>query len=165
MKKLIAPLLLAITLAGGWYLASPWLAMKGVADAARARDVATLEERVDFAAVKLSAQREITRQVRAQQGRGGLIDAIGGVAAERVAREIVERTVDAENIGALVATGALAAPLIPERLRSQRIDWDVEREGLNRFRGIGTFEDGTPGPILIFERDGLGWVMTGFALP
>ena len=35
MKKLLTLILLVALLFGGWYLASPWLAMKALADAAR----------------------------------------------------------------------------------------------------------------------------------
>ncbi len=165
MKKLLALLALIALIVGGWYLATPWLAMKGVADAALEGDSAALEGRIDFEALRANANAQITESVEAREGQGGLIDRIGGEVVERIGREVNERALTPEVMGNVVVTGSLAAGFIPERLRGQDIEWDVEREGLDSFRGVGTFEDGTPGPVLLFERYGLGWKMTGFELP
>lgn len=163
MRKLISLLLLAALIFGGWYLASPWLAMKGLADAAQEGDVAELQERVDFPALRASASEQITRATRNEGG--GLLGEIGGAVAERVGREVAERALTPEAVGTMVTTGGFAIGLLPERLRGQEINWDVEREGFDNFRAIGTFEDGTAGPILLFARDGLGWKLIGFEIP
>lgn len=166
MKKLVALVLLVALVIGGWYLASPWLAMKGLADAAQAGDTAALEERVDFPALRASASEQITEATRRRRGQeGGMIGELGGALAERVGRAAIDRALTPAMVGNLVATGSLAAGLLPERLRGQEIDWDVEREGLASFRAVGTFEDGTGGPTLIFARNGLGWKLTGFEVP
>lgn len=165
MKRLLALLLLVALVCGGWYFASPWLAMKGVADAAMDNNAAALEERVDFAAVRESANAQLGDAVREQSGQGGLLGELGGAVAEQLGREAIDRALTPQNIGNVVRYGSLGAGLLPERLRGQELDWSVEREGLDSFRARGTFEDGTPGPVLLFERDGLGWVMTGFELP
>ncbi len=165
MRKLLTLLILIALVIGGWYFVSPWLAMKGLADAAQDGDVAALEERVDFPALRASASDQISEATRRRVGDGGLLDQIGGAVAERVGREVANRALTPEAVGNMVSNGALAAGLLPERLRGQEISWDVEREGLENFRAIGTFEDGTAGPTLIFARDGLGWKLTGFELP
>jgi len=165
VKKLLALLALVALVIGGWYLATPWLAMKGVADAALEGDSAALEERIDFEALRANANAQISDAVDARAGEGGLIDRIGGEVIERIGREVNERALTPEIMANVVVTGSFAATLLPERLRGQEIEWDVEREGLDSFRGVGTFEDGTPGPVLLFSRDGLGWKMTGFELP
>ena len=165
MKKLLALLILAALAFGGWYFASPWWAMKSLADAARAGDTVAIAEMVDMEALRASAAEQVTEAVRRQQGTGGMLDGFGGVVAERVGREVMDRALTPEGMGTVVASGALAAPFIPERLRNQTLEWDVERDDVDHFRGIGTFEDGTEGPTLIFERDGLGWILTGFELP
>ncbi|RJY08259.1 DUF2939 domain-containing protein [Aurantiacibacter aquimixticola] len=164
MKKLLALILLAAALAGGWYFASPWWAMKSLADAAQAGDTAALEEKVDFPALRASASDQISEATRRRAGQGGLLDGIGGVVAERVGREVANRAITPENVGAMVAGGAFASGLLPERLRGQDIGWNIERESFDYFRAIGTFEDGTAGPTLIFRRDGLGWLLTGVEL-
>lgn len=164
MKKLLALLLLAALAFGAWYAASPWWAMKSLADAAQAQDAEALEAAVDFPALRDSARGEIARGVRAQAGNGGVVDVLGGVLAERIGGEVVDRVLTPEGVGLLVRTGAIAVPLLPERLRGQELSWDVEREGLDSFRGVSTFEDGTSGPILLFERRGIGWQMVGISL-
>lgn len=165
MKKLLTLVLLVALICAGWYFASPWLAMKGVADAAMEGDSAALEERVDFEALRASVREQVADAVEAEQGRGGVIDIVGGAVAERVGREAVDRLITPTSVANIVRYGAPAAVLVPERYRSQEISWDVEREGLEQFRAVGTYEDGSPAPILHFTRDGLGWTMTGFELP
>lgn len=166
MKKILALIFLALLLFCGWYFASPWLAMKGLVDAARANDVAELEPRVDFPAMRASVSDQISEATQRRAGQGdGLFAEIGGALAEEVGRTVVERALTPENVGNLVVTGSLAAGLLPERLRGQAIDWDVERESFNTFRASGRFEDGTGGASLIFVRDGLGWKLTGIDLP
>ncbi|APE29119.1 DUF2939 domain-containing protein [Aurantiacibacter gangjinensis] len=161
MKKLLALIILIALAFGGWYFASPWLAMRSLADAAQAQDVAALEEKVDFPAFRASASDQLTTVAREQ---GGPLGELGGALAERFGGDLIDRAVTPENVGNLVASGALIGGLVPERLRTQELGWDVERDGLDHFRAVGTFEDGTAGPILLFRRDGLGWKLTGFEL-
>jgi hypothetical protein len=163
MRKFLALTFLAAMAVGGWYFASPWLAMKGLANAAQAGDVAELEQRVDFPALRASASDQLSEATRRRvgQGQGGLLDSLSGAVAAEVGRVALERTLTPEAVGTLVTSGTFAAGLLPERLRGQDISWDVEREGLSHFRAIGTFEDGTSGPILLFARDGLGWQLVG----
>ncbi len=165
MKKVLAFIVLIAIIIGGWYFASPWLAMKGLSDAAQAGDTAELEERVDFPALRASVSDQISEATRRRQGQGGLLGELGGAVAEQLGRRVTDRAVTPDAVGRLVASGALAAGLLPERLRGQEIEWDVERDGFDHFRAVGTFEDGTAGPILLFARDGLGWKLTGLELP
>lgn len=166
MKKLLALIFLVALAFGAWWFASPWLAMKGLADAAQANDAAELEQRVDFPALRASASEQITEAARRREGQGGgLLDEIGGALADRFGRAALDRALTPENVGNLIVSGSFAAGLLPERLRGQEIEWDVERESLDTFHAVGTFEDGTGGPTLIFMRDGLGWKLTGFEVP
>ncbi len=166
MKKLLALILAIAIVVLGWWFASPWIAMRGLAGAAQAGDTAELEERVDFPALRASVSDQISEATRRRQGQeGGLLDALGGAVAERIGREITDRALTPEGVGTLVVSGSFAAGMLPERLRGQDIDWDVERDGFEHFRAVGTFEDGTGGPTLLFARDGLGWNLTGIELP
>lgn len=148
----------------GWYIASPWLAMKSLADAAQAGDVAALEEQVDFPALRASAAEQITEAARRQQEQGGILGRIGGEIVERVGPEMTDRLLTPESMGNVVLVGGFAAGLLPERLRGQELSWDVERDGFDHFTAEGTFEDGSTGPDLIFARERLGWKLTGFRL-
>ena len=165
MKRFFTLVVLIIAIVGGWYFVSPWLAMKGLSNAAQAGDTAELEQRVDFPALRASVSDQISEATRRRQGQGGLVDQIGGVLVERIGRATVDRALTPEMVGNLVVSGGFAAGLLPERLRGQEIEWDVEREGLAFFHAVGRFEDGTAGPTLIFARDGLSWKLTGFELP
>ena len=156
--------LLAAALVGGWYYASPWWAMKSLAGAAQSGDIAALEQQVDFPSLRQSAGEQAQMLVQREEGRGTLVDLIGSAAAQQAGQLVIDRVVNADNVGTLIATGAMASRFLPERLRGQAIGWDVEREGFDDFRGVGTFEDGTPGPVLLFRRDGLDWKLAGLDL-
>lgn len=164
-----AVVVLFSALFAGWYFASPWYAMRSLADAAREGDIAALERKVDFPAVRRSAREELGELIGAQQGAGGILggmlDMLPPGMADRAGNMVIDRAVNAESLGALIATRAMAAPFLPERLRTQSITWDVRRDDFDHFRGVGTFEDGTPGPEVAFRREGAGWLVEGFELP
>ena len=165
MRKSLIFLVIAVLLAGGWFLASPWLAMKGLRDAALAGDSEELAERIDFDALRASVKQQTGQAIAEREGRGGIIDAIGGVVANRVADSAIERLLTPDAMVNVIAGGTLGASLLPKRLRAQPISWNVERTGLDAFRSEGTYEDGSAGPVLLFERDGIGWEMVGFEFP
>ena len=161
MKRLLALILIAGLFAGGWYLASPWLALKGLRDAAVQRDLAELERRVDFPAVRGSLRRELGEALRERAERGGPLDVLAARVADQFAGAGLDQLASPRGMAALIAGGAVAAPLLDERLRGQELAWDVERGGLDSFRAEATFDDGTPGPVLLFARDGAGWILVG----
>ena len=72
MKRFFALIVLILAAVGGWYFASPWLAMKGLSDAAQAGDTAELEQRVDFPALRASVSDQISEATRRRQGQGGV---------------------------------------------------------------------------------------------
>ncbi|WP_271077478.1 DUF2939 domain-containing protein [Aurantiacibacter sp. MUD61] len=164
MKKLLALVFLVALVFGGWYLASPWFAMKSLADAAQVGDAAALEEQVDFPALRASASEQLNEAVARQRGQNGALGDLGAAIAERLGNAAIDRSLTPGAVSGLVASGAFVAGMLPERLRGQQLSWDVEREGFDHFRAEGTFEDGSTGPDLIFRREGLGWVLTGFEL-
>ncbi len=165
MRKLLVLISLIALIFGAWYLASPWFAMNGLAEAAQDGDTAALEDKVDFPALRASTSEQITEAARRGSGQSGLLARVPAVVTERIGREALDRALTPETVGRMVASGTLAADFLPEQLRGQEISWGVEREGFDSFRAIGTFEDGTAGPTLIFARDGLAWKLTGFELP
>ena len=166
MKKLLALLLIAAALAIGWYVASPWLAMKGLRDAAVARDRAELEERVDFVAIRANLKGDIGAAVEREVGESGNpLERFGGALATGLGGLAVDAVVTPEGMAALVVTGRLAAPLVPEDVRSGEIEWEVDRGGFDRFQAHGRFASGRPGPTLHFARDGLGWDVVDVDLP
>ncbi len=164
MKKLLTLILLAALIVGGWYLASPWLAMKGIVDAAEAGDLAELDERIDFARLQDQANSSIAAEIAERTQDGGVLERIGSAIAGEIAGAAVDNALTPQGIANIVTVGGIALPFVPERFRGQDLDWDVEREGLDSFRAVSTFEDGTAGPVMQFERDGIGWDLVGLEL-
>ena len=167
MKKLLALAVLCAALFGTWYFASPWLALKGMRDAAQDMDRAELERRIDFPAVRASLKPQLQAAIRDEAGRGGnaLGQVLGRVAAGAVSDRAVELAVTPGGMASLITTGAMISPLLPEQLKPRDVNWGVERDGLNAFRAIGTADDGAQAPVLVFARDGLGWRLVAVELP
>lgn len=165
MKKLIALLILVAALVGGWYFASPWMAMNGLRTAMLDRDVDALKDRIDFDAVRASIVPQIEERARGALGEGGLGGLIGSALSGPAANLVAKQLATPEGLGVLLTAGAAATSIIPEDWKAQDVEWDVERDGFSRFRGVGVKEDGTPSPTLIFERDGVRWEVVGVELP
>ena len=165
MRKLaLAVLVLLLAAAGGWYFASPWLAMRGLVDAARSGDQAALAERVDFAALRASAELQLREEI-AERARGGdILERIGGAIAGQFAGTAADAAITPQAIANIVTAGSFALPLVPQRYRGQQLEWSVERTGFDSFEAVSTWEDGSAGPVLLFRRDGLGWDLTGIEL-
>ncbi len=164
MRKLAFLISLAALLFGGWYLASPWLAMKGIVDAAKDRDLAELEERIDFEQLREGTQAQMREAIDARTEDEGLLTQIGGAIAGELAESAIEVAVTPQGLANVVTVGGFTSQMVPEGSRGQKLSWDVERDGLDAFRGVSTYEDGSDGPVMVFERDGLGWDLVGVQL-
>ena len=164
MRKLLLILALVLLVGAGWYFASPWLAMRGVVEAAQEGDEAALEERIDFVRLREGARADLREEIaRRTEGRG-ILGQFGGALAGEIAGGALDVALTPEGFTQIVTAGAVTAPLVPARYRSQDLSWEVERDGLGSFRAVSTFEDGTAGPVLLFERDGFGWKLVGIEL-
>lgn len=158
MKRLIVLPFIAAALCVGWYIASPWLAMRGIVDAARSGQAAELEERVDFAAIRENLKGDIGAAVERQLPNSeNPVERFGGAIATGLGGMAVDAAVTPSGLAALVLTGRFAGPLIPEDMRQGQIEWEIDRDGFETFAAHGRFEDGRAGPTLHFRRDGLGW--------
>lgn len=156
MKKVLTILLLVGLAFGGWYFASPYLALNGLQEAVRSGDRAEIERRVDFPALRASAADQLTELARRRIEQGVSIQDLRDLAGEVLRRGSGDE---------LPTANEMVDILLSEALQGPPLEFDIEREGLNHFRAVGTLADGTEAPDLIFERDGLGWVLTGFELP
>ena len=161
MRKLLSLIVLCGLIVGGWYIASPWLAMKGIVDAAGEGDIAELEERIDFAQLRDGTHSQLQDQISDSTQGGGLLERVGGAIVGQIAGGVVDAALTPRGLANIVTVGSLTLPLVPERFQGQELEWDVEREGIDAFLGVSTWEDGTAGPVMVFERDGLGWDLTG----
>lgn len=164
MRKLLLILAFIALLVGGWYFATPWLAMQGIVDAAEDGDTAALEERIDFARLREGTNAQLRARIGERTAEGNVLERIGGAIVGEIAGGAVNAAFTPRGIANIVTVGSFALPLVPERYRGQELSWDVERAGFDRFDGVSTWEDGTEGPVLQFERDGLGWDLVGVQL-
>ena len=137
--------------------------MKGIRDAAQDRDLAALEQRVDFDRVRESLRGELREM--SQEDADGLLARAREILPHDIRDSASELAVTPAGLAALVAGGSALTERLPEVLQPQAVSWDVERDGFDNFRGVGTREDGTNTPALLFERDGIGWIMVGIDLP
>ncbi|MES2443735.1 MAG: DUF2939 domain-containing protein [Pseudomonadota bacterium] len=135
---------LLVVAAAGWWFASPWLALKGMRDAAVARDARSFSAYVDYQSVRA----DLVEQVR-DKGANGI--------GSRVAAALVARA-------AVSPAGIRAMFALPEGegggIRAENLA--MHRDGLNQFRMVP--KDGR-GPTLQFGRFGLGWKLTAVRFP
>lgn len=154
MRPLLKLLLVAVLLFGGWYAASPWYAMWRLVSAAEDGNGDELRARVDFDRVRAEMKADLSAS--RDDGDTGLLDRIG---------DSVVKTVGGAAIDTLVTPGGMAVLLdASPAMPGQDLSWRVVYDGPNQVRGVSTYEDGTAGPQLVFERDGLGWQMVGLRL-
>ena len=158
-RRILALLIvLALALAAGWDVASPWLTLKAMRDAARARDSEKLASYIDFAKLRANLNDEVaaTLEARAPPHSFETWTAKFGVAF--VVRPIVDFIVSPKAL----QIALLTAPPKGADARTQQCG--VKRDGLNHFRLRCAKLPNGEGE-LIFERRGLGWVLVGIDLP
>ena len=86
MKKFLALLLIIGVAFGGWYLVSPYLALMGLQEAVRDGDMAELEQRVDYPALRASAADQITQLARRRIDQGISLKDLRDLAGEVLRR-------------------------------------------------------------------------------
>ncbi|WAT18740.1 DUF2939 domain-containing protein [Aurantiacibacter sp. MUD11] len=165
MKKYLAVFSLTALVIGGWYLASPYWSLMKLGEAVRDRNVAELQERVDYPALRASAAEQFGRIARERIEEGNLLEQLGRAAASALDRNGDDFTLSPEVMVDTLLTDDLARNLVPPDIQGPPLGFDIERQGFDRFVALGIHDDGTRGPDLIFERDGLGWDLVGFELP
>lgn len=197
MKKkwIVAVAVLLVLAVGGWYLASPPLAMKGLRDAAVAGDEAELDARIDFPSVREGLKEDLLAQMASEMAASGENDgmeAFGAALGMAFVGPMIDGMVTPEFIGRTVREGRMAGPGnvgAQEPVRAptdastagsrtgegagdddgREIEWEIERDGLSYFRAIPQIDGGSEGagepPALVFERDGLSWRLVRIELP
>lgn len=189
MKKLVALVIALAVLVGGWWYASPLMALDGLRDAAEAGNKAELEQRVDFPALRSSVKEQLRGALTAameSEGGDNPLGAAGAALGLGLVDGIVDTLVTPEWVATTVTEGQrrqAQAEAVEERLPAQdgtapprkaeepapatqrEIEWEIEREGLNSFRVTTQNAAGDTGPTLLFARDGLGWDLVGIEMP
>lgn len=145
MKKILALILALALLVGGWWYASPLMALDGLRDAAEAGNEAELEERVDFPAVRSSLKEQLrTALTEAAQDQSGSnpLGAAGAALGLGFVDPIVDNTVTPEWV---------AKTLVEGQKRQAQID--AAREALPIREPAAPDTPGTPGPRSAEEPD------------
>jgi hypothetical protein len=164
-----APLfVLALCAAFGWVYFGPHMALAKLNRAAESGDLTTMNELVDFPAlrtsVKENAKTAVSREISSRTRLPG-VGAIGGMLAGRVVNPLVDLAVTPSGVAALTSgrlpTGRDADGEkrrgLPEGLKMKR-----GYEGMDRFevRYVDR-ESGDERIALIMRREGLDWKLTG----
>lgn len=108
MKKILALLLALAVLIGGWWYASPLMALDGLREAAEAGNEAELEERVDFPALRSSLKdqlRTALTEVMRNEGGDNPLGAAGAALGLGLVDGIVDGLVTPEWVARAVAEG------------------------------------------------------------
>jgi hypothetical protein len=165
MKKyLLIALLLIAALFGGWYFASPSLALKGLADAAKANDAPAIESRVDFDAVRLSIKEQFKAKLteEASKPNADPMAKMGLALADQLIGPMINKMVTPAALAKMIAEGGkLGAATKPtEKAAANKADdWKIERTSFSEFRVLSAKDKG--GPELVFKRSGLSWKLSG----
>lgn len=154
MRFLFKLALLAVLVLGSWYAASPWYAMWRIVSAAEDGNGEELRALIDFDRVRAGMKADLSAS--REDGDRDLLDRIG---------DGLVTTLGGAAIDTLVTPGGMAVLLdVSPAVPGQDLSWSVAYDSLNQVRGVSTYEDGSAGPQLVFERQGLGWQVVGIRL-
>ncbi|WEK47591.1 MAG: DUF2939 domain-containing protein [Candidatus Andeanibacterium colombiense] len=169
MRRLVIVLGVIVLVAlAGWQAMSPWMALDTLRDAAREGDTVTLEQNIDFPALRESAKSELYQQVQAEARKHDANDPLAGLLGSELAKRFISGTVDAlvtpGGVSAMLITGK-ALPGDKDADTQPEIDWHVKWVGPRTFRAVPETKDGKAHPSLIFKRAGLSWKLAGIDIP
>jgi len=177
MKKWLTLLFLALLALGGYIVAGPYLAIRGISQALEQRDAAALERYVDFPTLRVNLKAQVDDALLRRAGPDLQAGLFGGALlslAGSVSGMGVDAMVTPAGIGALLQGDALwkrasgdtvggdtyAAPRPPQPLRQA----EHRFESTSRFVATIHTADGTAIPC-VFTRDGLRWKLSNILLP
>ncbi|RPF71967.1 DUF2939 domain-containing protein [Aurantiacibacter spongiae] len=171
MSKRIVLAVIAVSLAlvAGWYWASPYFALRDLRDAARSGDVAALEERVDFPALRENFKRDLRARMASEMAApedGEGLGVFGAALGMAMIDPMIDGFLTSEFIGRAIRRGKVERTGDAERRDdAPDLDWDIARSGLDTFSATPDDEGlGNP-PSLVFARDGLGWRLVAIHIP
>jgi hypothetical protein len=175
MKKwLIAGLCVLLIAVAAYVAAGPYLAINGIRNVVASGDYGKLAYFVDFEKLRDSVtpqiQARLTRQVQQRMGRGGPADVAGEVAT-MISRPAIDAIVSPLGVATLLTGTTLAHKLTGRKGPDGRVhavdplkDARTHYQTMSRFTATVTTDEGKP-LVFVFEREGLGWKLTGLILP
>ncbi|MEP9360568.1 DUF2939 domain-containing protein [Sphingomonas sp. KR3-1] len=158
MKRwLIALLVVAVLVVGGWIWQSPRYTLWQMKHAAEARDVDALATHVDFDAVRASVKEQLSGQMRGSSEGGGVL---GALVRAGIADTVVDAAVSREGIRFIFAAAPLAESERPTPIKLKASEMRYRRVALDHFEL--TRSDGA---ALVFRLRGLRWTLVDVRLP
>ena len=179
---LLAAVLLLVLLLGGYFVASPWVALARFKEDARARRTEKMADYVNFPAVQASLKAQMRNKIKAEVGRqdddfAAAAQILGAAVANLVLDPVVEKVASPQGMVAImngenplpglnkldiaVQPPAPTPPTPPQPNASPhaqaRRQWRLSYTGLNQavIRAVPAEEDA---PYLVMQRKGLfGW--------
>jgi len=184
-KAWLVVAVIALVVAGSFYLAAPLMAFRAMSEAAEAGDVAGLERHVDFAAVRNSLKDQLNaRLMGALETDRSLSDgpfgALGALLGPAIVDQVVEAAVTPAGVAAIVRSGraplsdiqpgsAAPPPPIepPTTADAPKRNTSFAYTDLNLFRARTITADNPDQPLgWVLERRGLfSWKLVRIELP
>jgi len=156
MKRwLIALLVLAVVVVGGWAWGSPYYTLWQMKRAAEARDVDALVAHVDFPAVRASVRDQVSARM-GQEG-GGIV---GALIRSGIGNTLVDAAVSPAGMRFIFAAAPLTESEHPSPIKLKANEMRYRRTGLDRFQLIRG-----DGAALNFQLQGLEWKLVDIQLP
>ena len=159
-KYLVAIVLAAA--AAGWEIASPWLTLSNMRDAAREGDSQRVAEYINFPRVRSNLQTQLVDLAETRLMAEPKSSFLRRVAFHTIIDPVVDAIVTPEALRLALS----AAPIVGAGAGSQNDapDCGVRRDGLMQFRLRCARLPSGRGD-LVFARRGWGWEMVGIDLP
>lgn len=171
---------LAIAVVAAYWYWSPYLDLRQMAEAARAKDAETFNAHVDYPRLRDSIKGQLTARMTdalPNEASGNVFAGIGAMIGMTLVNEVVDGMVRPEfvmramQLGRMPAPGAEAGSDQPTRSQPE---WQFERSGVNRMiaYSAGPRSSSAPPPapeeraVFVFERSGFAhWRLTELRLP
>jgi hypothetical protein len=167
MKRILLAVVVIIAAVGGWYYASPLMALDGMHDAAVANDADKLSGYIDYEALRSDLKSDLRRSVmkEIQKDKPNGMEALGAAFAMALLDPMVDAMISPEGIETMfdqkkAQEERSGKPSLSAVAPGE--DPIVERNGLDEFK-VRNREN--PDGALVFHRDGIGWKLAGIDLP
>ncbi len=175
MKQwLIAGLCLLLAVLAAYTAAGPYLAVNGIRNVVASGDYGKLSRFVDFQKLREDVtpqiQQRISRDIQQRLGAGSAADIASSVSRE-ISAPAINAIVSPLGVATLLTGSTLARKITGKKNDDGRAyaddplkDAKTRYVSMSRFNATVTTDEGKP-LVFVFERQGLGWKLTGLDLP
>ena len=165
MRKWIVLAVVLVVLLLGYVAAGPYLAIRGIHDSLRSRELGRLERYVDFPALRGNVQAQVEDRMAGAAG-DGLLGGLARQVVGEISGHAVEAMVSPQGIAVLLEGRALARRATGQSSETRDDgkpagyqplkDAQTRYESPSRFIATTRSADGEPMDF-VFERQGLRW--------